>query len=86
MSVHLFDMATEQEIGLLSDEQFQFLQQHLEAEGPDDDDYYINRETLDLFQEQGGDPAVVGMLRTAMGARADIDVRWQRDEPEQPAG
>jgi hypothetical protein len=86
MSVHLFDKATEQEIGLLSDEQFRFLQEHLEAEDADDDDYYIDQATLDLLDEQGGDPLVLEMLRTAMGSRADMDVRWRRDDPEQAAG
>jgi len=80
MTVRVFDMATDQQIGVLTDEQFQFLEDHLEAEDADDDDYYINRPTLEAFEEQGGDPVVVGLLRGAMGARDEMDIRWQRDE------
>lgn len=79
MSIHLFDKATDQEIGALTDEQFQFLQDHLESEDADDDDYYLNRDTLDAFDTQGGDPIVVGLLRSAMGAREEMDVRWMRN-------
>jgi hypothetical protein len=85
MTVRVFDMATDAEIGVLTDEQFQFLQDHLEAEDADDDDYYINRATLDAFDEQGGDRAVVGWLRTAMGSRDEMDIRWQRDEVAEAA-
>ncbi len=84
MTVRIFDMATDQEIGVLSDEQFQFLDDHLESEDAEDDDYYLNRATLDAFDEQGGDPLVVGLLRTAMGERGEMDIRWQRDEVAQP--
>lgn len=79
MSIHLFDMASEREIGALTDEQFQFLQDHLESEDADDDDYYLNRATLDAFEIEGGDPVMVGLLRSAMGAREEMDVRWMRD-------
>ena len=79
MSIHLFDMASEREIGALTDEQFQFLQDHLESEDADDDDYYLNRATLDAFETAGGDPVLVGLLRSAMGARDEMDVRWMRD-------
>jgi hypothetical protein len=79
MTVRVFDLATDQEIGVLNDAQFQFLEDHLESEDAEDDDYYINRATLDAFDEQGGDQAVVGLLRAAMGSRDDMDIRWQRD-------
>jgi hypothetical protein len=92
MTVRLFDEATDQQVGVLTDEQFQFLQDHLEAEDPDDDDYYINSATLDAFAEQGADAAVLSVLRTAMGSRTEMDIRWQRDEvgergtADQPTG
>ena len=80
MTVHIFDLTTDQEIGVLTDEQFQFLEDHLEAEDADDDDYYINRATLDAFDAHGGNPAVVGWLRSAMGTRDEMDIRWRREE------
>lgn len=84
MTVHLFDVATDREIGVLSDAQFQFLQDHLEEESDDDDDYYINRATLELWEAQQGDAQVVSLLRSAMGSREEMDVRWQREDAAEP--
>ena len=67
MAVRVFDMATDSMIGVLTEEQFLFLQQHLEAEDADDDDYYLNRATLDAFAEQGGDLARAVVLDLAHG-------------------
>jgi hypothetical protein len=89
MTVHLFDLADGREIGALTEEQFQFLADHLEAEDADDDDYYLNQATLDAFQAEGADPQVLAMLTASMGSRPEMDIRWQRDEdtsepPPQP--
>jgi len=82
MPVHLFDLATGRELGILSDDQFAFLADHLESEDADDDDYYVNQTTLDAFEDQGADPQVLALLRTALAGRTEMDIRWQRDEPE----
>jgi hypothetical protein len=77
MSVHLFDEANGAEVGVLTDAQFQFLQDHQVSEGVEDDDYYVNRDTLDTWEQEGGDAGVVALLRHALGDRADMDVRWE---------
>jgi hypothetical protein len=84
MSVHLFDLLDDHEIGILTDEQFEFLASHLEAEDADDDDYYLNQATLDALQDQGAEAEVVRLLRVAMGSRGEMDIRWQRDELSTP--
>lgn len=87
VAVRVFDFATDQMIGVLTEEQFQFLQEHLEAEDADDHDYYLNRATLDGLAQQGGDPSVIGVLRSAMGSREEMDIRWQRyDEADADPG
>lgn len=80
MPVHLFDLVDNHEIGTLTDEQFEFLASHLEAEDADDDDYYLNQAMLDALQEQGAETDVVTLLRAAMAGRGEMDIRWQRDE------
>jgi hypothetical protein len=85
MPVHLFDLADDHEIGVLTDEQFQFLEDHLEAEDADDDDYYLNQTMLDGLQEQGGGAELVSLLRQAMGGRVEMDIRWERDAQESSA-
>ena len=76
--VRLSDKQTGAAIGEITDEQFQFLVDQLEEEGPEDDDYYINRATLDIFAEAGGDPALIQLLRDALGDREDMDIKWVR--------
>jgi hypothetical protein len=82
MAVHLFDLANGREIGILTDEQFEFLADHLEAEDTDDDDYYLNQATLDAFEQEGADAHVLGVLKAAMAGRSEMDIRWQREEQD----
>ena len=76
--VQLFDKQSGAEVGTLTDDQFQFLVDHLEEESTDDDDYYLNRSTVDLLESAGGDAQLVQVLRRALGDRDDMDLRWTR--------
>lgn len=49
----LYNATTGAELGEITDEQLEFLQDQLEEESAEDQDYYINQETLDYFAEQG---------------------------------
>ena len=74
--VQLNDKDTGAGLGTITDAQFQFLRDHLEEEAPDDTDYYLTTETVDLLEEEGADPALVKVLRAALGGRAEIEIRW----------
>jgi hypothetical protein len=74
----LHDAETGAAIGVISDDQFQFLIDHLEEESEQDRDYYINRDTLDTFEEEDADPALVALLRKALGDREGMDIRWSK--------
>jgi processive 1,2-diacylglycerol beta-glucosyltransferase len=76
--VQLFDKQTGAPVGALTDEQFQFLVDQLEEESPEDDDYYLNRTTVDLLESQGADPALIAVLRKALGNQEEMDIRWTR--------
>jgi hypothetical protein len=76
--VQLFDKQTGAEVGILTDDQFQFLVDHLEEESSDDDDYYLNRSTVDVLESAGADPELVQVLRRALGDRDEMDLRWTR--------
>jgi processive 1,2-diacylglycerol beta-glucosyltransferase len=76
--VQLFDKQTGAAVGTLTDDQFQFLVDQLEEESSDDDDYYLNRTTVDLLEAEGADPALVQVLRRALGGREDMDLSWTR--------
>ena len=76
--VQLTDKKTGASIGSITEEQFQFLVDQLEEESPTDDDYYINQATLDMFEGVDADPALVDLLRRALGSREDMDIKWSR--------
>jgi processive 1,2-diacylglycerol beta-glucosyltransferase len=76
--IQLQDAESGAPIGPITDAQLQFLIDRLEEESPDDRDYYINRETVDGFEEEGADPALVALLRKALGEREEMEIRWTR--------
>ena len=83
LMVTLYDAGSQSRIGTLSEENLSFLIEHLEEESAVDQDYYINRATLDLFESAGADPELMAMLRTALGQREDMDIRWAAAPDEQ---
>lgn len=76
MMYQLYDANTGEVIGSLTEEQLEFLVKQMEEESATDRDYYINRTTLDMFERRGADIDLMTMLRTAMGDRQDMDIRW----------
>ena len=68
---------TEEVIGEISDAQLQFLVQQLEEEHDEDRDYYSDRDTLDMFEANGGDPELVELLRKALADDDQIDIEWE---------
>jgi processive 1,2-diacylglycerol beta-glucosyltransferase len=76
--VQIFDKQTGAEIGTLTDEQFQFMADRLEEESSEDDDYYLNRTTVDFFESEGADPALTALLRKMLGDRDEAEIRWTR--------
>ncbi|HLE83787.1 MAG TPA: galactosyldiacylglycerol synthase [Thermoanaerobaculia bacterium] len=77
--VRLFDSETGAELGTIGDEQLRFLEDHLEEESSDDRDYYFNGTMIDVLEEKGADPELVGLLRRALGEREGVEIRWQRE-------
>ena len=76
--VELVDKETQKHIGEVSDNDFQFLIDHLEEESETDDDYYIDRETLDYLKESGMPPTLSTLLETALGSRADMEIVFHK--------
>ena len=76
--VQIFDKRSGSSIGTLDDEQFQYLADRLEEESSDDNDYYLNGATIDILEEEGADPALVALLRRALGNGDEAEIRWER--------
>ena len=76
--VKIYDEATGAVYGTITEAQLQFLIDQLEEESLEDTDYYISRDTLDMFEEKGADPGLLTLLRKALANREDMDIRWSR--------
>ncbi len=74
----IYDEATDKSYGTLTETQLQFLMDHLEEESAEDTDFYINQATVDMLEQDGADAGLLTLLRTALGGRADMDIRWAR--------
>jgi hypothetical protein len=73
----LYDIESGAQIGTINAEQYSFLSTYLEEESPEDQDYYINEATIDLLVSEGADPALIDLLRRAMGTRTEMEIRWE---------
>lgn len=76
--INLREKGTDKPVGQISEEQLQYLIDHLEEEWLEDQDYAITPLLLQVFEEQGADPALVSLLRNALGGRDEIEIIWSR--------
>ena len=73
----LVDIEHDNEIGVVTEDQLQFLIDNLEEEGFEDQNYYIDPESLSFLAEEGCDEELLTMLTDALEDRINIDVRYE---------
>ena len=73
----LMDIEHDNEIGVITEDQVQFLIDNLEEEGFEDQDYYIDPESVSFLAENGCDEELLTMLTDALEGRVNIDVRYE---------
>lgn len=76
--IEVFDNRTQALIGEISEAQLEFLMNNLEEESLEDQDYAITAMTLAYFEELGADPALLNLLRRALGERDELVIRWEQ--------
>lgn len=76
--IDLYDDATNKLIGSITEADLQVLVDALEEESLDDHDYYIDAATIDVVADGRATDHLVKLLRTALGSKEGVDVRWQR--------
>lgn len=73
----LIRIDTGADIGTISDAQLKFLVEQLEDEHAQDNDCYIDRATLELLFDNGGDSQLLAMLEKALGEDEEIEIAWE---------
>ncbi|MBK5283032.1 MAG: hypothetical protein JJE16_13220 [Nitrospiraceae bacterium] len=76
--IQLHDTDTGASIGAITEDNLRFLIDQLEEESGEDQDYYINETTLDIFEKGGADTALLSLLRSALNGRTEMEIRWSR--------
>jgi processive 1,2-diacylglycerol beta-glucosyltransferase len=76
--IDLYDSATNVLIGSITEADLQVLVDGLEEESEDDQDYYIDRPTLDVLGDGRATEHLMGLLRKALGTAESVDIRWER--------
>ncbi len=77
--VQIYDKETGAALGTISESQLQFMIDQLEEESETDQDYYINRDTLDMFEAGGADPELLAFLGKILGSREDMELSWVKE-------
>lgn len=77
--VRLFDNDNEAEIGPITEDQLNFLQEELVEDTIDAYTFSLSPSSIDSLKKNGGDAALVEMLRLAIGSRASMEIRYELD-------
>ncbi len=78
MAITLYDNDSGAVIGTISESDLEFLIDNLVEETSDDRDYYLRPETVAMLAERGASAELTGLLRSALGDREGVEIRWQR--------
>jgi hypothetical protein len=77
--IRLFDNDNDAEIGSISERQLDAMQEELIEETLDSNTYNIDEAALDSLERNGLDRQIVSLLRTAMGGRSSMELRFEFD-------
>ena len=78
--VKVYNKATNELLGRISEEELAFLKDQLEEEGINDRDYYLRRETIEEFEASAGATEhLVTVLKTGLRNAQELEIRWERD-------
>ncbi len=74
--VTLKEKSSNRWLGLVAYAQLKFLNDELEEDHRNGQDYLINRATLNLLKERGVEPALTDIIEKAMGDKDQVEFYW----------
>jgi hypothetical protein len=78
MVIDVYNKATNELLGTITEADLQVLVDALEEESLDDQDYYIDAETIDVIGDGRATEHLLALLRKALGEAESVDIRWTR--------
>jgi hypothetical protein len=76
--IDLYNDATDELIGTITEADLKVLTDALEEESTEDRDYYIDQATIDVIGDGRATDHLLKVLREALGSNPGIDIRWER--------
>jgi hypothetical protein len=76
--IDLYNAATNQLLGSVTEADLQVLIDALEEESEDDQDYYIDKATIEFLADGRPSDHLLGILRDALGSNDGMEIRWER--------
>ncbi len=76
--IDLYNTATNQLLGSITEADLQVLIDALEEESSKDQDYYIDKATLEFIADGRPSDHLLGILRGALASSDSVEIRWQR--------
>jgi hypothetical protein len=76
--IDLYNDATNQLIGSITEADLKVLMDALEEESARDRDYYIDQATIDVIGDGRATEHLLKVLREALGSNEGVDIRWER--------
>lgn len=76
--IDLYNATTNQLLGNITEADLKVLVDGLEEESLQDQDYYIDRATIDLLADGRATEHLISLLRGALASSDGVDIRWQR--------
>ena len=78
MVIDVYNKATNELLGTITEADLQVLADALEEESSDDQDYYIDAATIDVIGDGRATEHLLKVLRAALGEAEGVDIRWTR--------
>jgi len=77
--IKLFDAESDAELGEISEEQLEILQENLVEESLDEYSWTIDTGAVASLESGGADSTLVALLRRALGSRSSMELRCEAD-------
>lgn len=66
-------------LGTIGEDDLRLLTGQLEEEGPEDTDYYVSPDTIEMLKDAGAGADLIRILTEAVGDSEGVEVAWRRD-------
>jgi hypothetical protein len=74
--ITLKDKSNNRWLGQISYAQLKFLNDELVAEHKGDQDYWVNRDALEMLKARGADIHLAAIIEKAMGNKDEVEFYW----------